>query len=356
MITSTIKVSAFTAAMVVALGWSGIAFAQDAIRITSWGGASQDAENKAWYAPYSAETGISVLEDSWNGEFGLIQAMVEAGAVKWDVINGDYEHAVAGCDVGILETIDVNQLGGESHFLPGTVHPCGVATHLFSVIFAYDENNIPAAWGDARPETIVDMFDAAKFPGKRTLRNDPKWMFEAVLMADGVPPDQVYEVLGTEEGVDRVLRKLDTIRNDVVWWTSGAQAPQLLADGEVAIAEIFATRLYGANTNENQNFVPVWDGQVYAANSWIIPKGANKEAAMAFLKYVTQPEVVVRIVGESNYGLAIVGTDQFIPEEIRSYIPTSAENLTRALASGEEFWADHHEQINQRFKAWQTVE
>ena len=63
-------------------------------------------------------------------------------------------------------------------------------------------------------------------------------MFEAVLMADGVPPDEVYDVLSTGAGVERVLNRLATIRSDVVWWTSGAQAPQLLADGEVAIAEL----------------------------------------------------------------------------------------------------------------------
>ena len=44
-------------------------------------------------------------------------------------------------------------------------------------------------------------------------------------MADGVAPAEVYDVLRTEEGVDRAFAKLDEIKDDVIWWEAGAQAP-----------------------------------------------------------------------------------------------------------------------------------
>ncbi|MDZ7747593.1 MAG: hypothetical protein U5K43_01130 [Halofilum sp. (in: g-proteobacteria)] len=51
------------------------------------------------------------------------------------------------------------------------------------------------------------------------------------------PPDEVYDVLETAEGVDRALRPSSTpSRTRRVWWSAGAQPPQRLADGEVAIA------------------------------------------------------------------------------------------------------------------------
>ena len=43
-------------------------------------------------------------------------------------------------------------------------------------------------------------------------------------------------MLATPEGVDQALAKLGTIKDQVVWWTKGAQTPQLLADGEVVMA------------------------------------------------------------------------------------------------------------------------
>ena len=43
--------------------------------------------------------------------------------------------------------------------------------------------------------------------------------------------EDLYEVMGTDDGVERALAKLDTIKDEVVWWTAGAETPQLLADG-----------------------------------------------------------------------------------------------------------------------------
>ena len=71
-------------------------------------------------------------------------------------------------------------------------------------------------------------------------------------MADGVPPAEVYDVLGTPEGVDRAFAKLDTIKDDMVWWEAGAQPPQLLADGEVAMTTAFNGRIFAAAIEREQ--------------------------------------------------------------------------------------------------------
>ena len=72
------------------------------------------------------------------------------------------------------------------------------------------------------------------FPGKRALQDRPGTNLEWALYADGVAPEDIYDVLATPEGVDRAFAKLDTIKDEIIFWTEGAQAPQLLADGEVA--------------------------------------------------------------------------------------------------------------------------
>ena len=66
-------------------------------------------------------------------------------------------------------------------------------------------------------------------------------------MADGVPPDQVYQTLRTEEGVDRAFAKLDQIKDDMIWWEAGAQPPQLLASGEVVMTNAYNGRISAAN-------------------------------------------------------------------------------------------------------------
>ena len=73
-----------------------------------------------------------------------------------------------------------------------------------------------------------------------------KQSLEMALAADGVASADIYDVLATDEGVDRAFAKLDTIKDMVVWWEAGAQPPQLLADGEVAMTTAYNGRIFNA--------------------------------------------------------------------------------------------------------------
>ena len=84
------------------------------------------------------------------------------------------------------------------------------------------------------PKTWADLFDAEKFPGKRTFY---KWsapgVIEAALLADGVAPDKLYPL-----DLDRAFKKLDTIKDDIIWWIGGAQSQQLLASAEAPFGQL----------------------------------------------------------------------------------------------------------------------
>ena len=123
----------------------------------------------------------------------------------------------------------------------------------------------------ARP-SAADFFDLEKFPGKRGLRKGAKSSLELALMADGVPAAEVYELLATPEGVDRAFAKLDTIKDEVIWWEAGAQPPQLLADGEVVMTTAYNGRIFDAMIEENKPFEIVWDGQISTSTSSSSPR------------------------------------------------------------------------------------
>ena len=56
-------------------------------------------------------------------------------------------------------------------------------------LLAYDGDKIT----DGPPQSWADFWDTEKFPGKRGLRRGPKYTLEFALMADGVPPAEVYQ-------------------------------------------------------------------------------------------------------------------------------------------------------------------
>ncbi|MFZ1340574.1 MAG: ABC transporter substrate-binding protein [Paracoccaceae bacterium] len=323
------------------------ALAEGSISVMSFGGAYQEAQRKAVFETYTTTTGIKVDEQEYGGEIAKIAAMIESGNTTIDVVDVDAPTLLQGCDEGIFEKIDWDQIGPKDDWLDGTTSECGVGTIVYSTSLAYSA----AALSDG-PTVIADLFDTAKFPGKRGLWKNPATNLEFALLADGVPADQVYEVLSTPEGLDRAFAKLDTIKGDIVWWEAGAQAPQLLASGEVVMTTAWNGRIYNAN-KEGQDFKIVWDNQILDSNYWAIPKGAKDIAAsMAFIKYAVEPEVLAGTTKYIPYGPVRASAAEFVTAEDAANLPTSPDNLTVALTLDNAFWADNGDEIRKRFTTW----
>lgn len=348
---------------VAALGlWAGAAAAADKLTVVSWGGAYSMSQVKAYHEPYEAKTGIKILSENYNGGLAEIKAQVEAGKVTWDVVDLELSDAVRGCDEGLLEELDLSQLPpapdgtpAKEDFIAGTLHDCGVATILWSTIYAFDAGRMTGG----KPRTIADFFDAKKFPGKRGMRKTPKVNLEFALMADGVPPGKVYEMLSTPKGVDRAFAKLDTIKDDVIWWETGSQPPQLLADGEVALTTAYNGRIFDAAASEGKSFEIVWDGQVWDIDLYSVPKGSpNKDAAIEFIKFATGTKRLADQASYISYGparrssVALIGKHFEAGIPMGPHMPTSPGNFKNALQNDFEFWADYQDELNERFNAW----
>ena len=359
--------SQFRKGLIVAVGaslcFSGAALASD-LTVVSWGGAYTKSQVEAYHKPWMAKSNKSIVSEDYGGGIAEIKAQVESGNVTWDVVDVELSDAIRACDEGLLEEIDHSMLPAApdgtpatEDFLPGTLHDCAVANIVWSSVYAYDASKV-RNWN--APKTMGDFFDTAAFPGKRGMRKSPKVTLEFALIADGVPTDQVYDVLGTEEGVARAFAKLDTIKDDVVWWEAGAQPPQLLADGEVVFSTAWNGRVFNAKNGEGQPFEMVWDGQIYDLDLWVIPKGSkNLDAALDFVAFSTATEQLAAQASWISYGparassVARIGTyhsDDSI--KMAQHMPTAPGNFANALQNDFEFWADNADQLNERFNAW----
>jgi len=338
------------------LGASAPVAAQDSITVVSWGGAYTRSQVKAYHEPWEEKTGIQINSEDYNGGLAQVKAQVESGNVTWDVVDVELSDAVRGCDEGLLLEIDKSILApapdgtpAEEDFIDGTLTDCGVATIVWSTVYAYDSTRFPGE----KPKTIADFFNVQKFPGKRGMRKNPKATLEFALMADGVPANEVYEVLETDAGKDRAFAKLDSIKDHIVWWEAGAQPPQLLADGEVAMTTAYNGRLFNAIVNENKPFVIVWDGQVWDLDLWVIPRGTrNLQTALEFVAFSTD---TVRNWDQSNYisyGPVRKSAQALIDPKMAPHMPTAAANFRNALQNDYLFWADNQDELNERFNTW----
>jgi putative spermidine/putrescine transport system substrate-binding protein len=93
------------AAVLVALG-GAVGTASADLTVISFGGASQKAQDKAYYAPFAKASGVKIVAGEYNGEQAKVKAMVEAGNVTWDVLEVESPELVRGCEEGLFEKID----------------------------------------------------------------------------------------------------------------------------------------------------------------------------------------------------------------------------------------------------------
>ena len=348
--------------LILSTALTAVGFAARAdITVMSWGGAYGDAQTEAFVKPFVAATGKATIMTDSDNPAPALKAMVEAGNVTVDVASVEYADAIRLCDEGVLEPIDASTLPAApdgtpaaDDFLPGAVTECGVSTDIWANVFAYDTSKMPEG-----PKTVADFFDLQKFPGKRGLKKGAKAVLEFALIGDGVPVGEIYTVLSTPEGVDRAFAKLDTIKSEVVWWEAGAQAPQLLADGEVAMTTAYNGRIFAAALNEGKPFQIVWDGQIYENEMFVVPKGApNMADAMEFVKFATSTEGLRASAQQISYGPARKSSmkEELVFKDGKTvmapHLPTAPENLTNALETSSTFWVDHDAELNERFQAW----
>lgn len=338
------------------------ALAAESITVTSFGGAFSQSQIEAYQKPFAAKTGVTVNAEVYNGGLAELRAQVQAGNVTWDVVDLEKQDVTGACDEGLLEPIDWSTLPpapdgtpAEKDFISGALHECGVATIVWTTIVAYDETKFPGE----KPTKLADFFDPKKFPGMRGISKRPVVALEFALMADGVPPKDVYKTLSTSAGIDRAFKKLDTIKKNLIFWEAGAQPPQMLADGEVVMTTAYNGRIFNAQMKEKKPFVIIWDHHVYNWDFYTIPKGTkNKKTALEFLKFATSTKPLANQASWISYGpvrkssVPLIATFHGTDVQMAPHMPTAPENFKNALETDNEWWADNQDEINKRYNAW----
>ena len=308
---------------------------------TSWGGTTQDAQSAAWAEPFTAETGTQVLQDGPT-DYGKIKAMVEAGAVSWDVVDVEGDYAVQAGKAGLLEPLDFTIID-KSRLDPRFVTDHSVGSFYYSFVIGCNKDAVAEC-----PKTWADLFDTAKFPGKRTFY---KWsapgVIEAALLADGVAPADLYPL-----DLDRAFKKLDAIKGDIIWWSSGAQSQQMLASAETPYGSFWNGRLT-ALAASGIAVETSWDQNITAADSLVVPKGApNKEAAMRFIALATSPKAQAAMAAATGYAPINLDAPSEMDPGVRATLPDQqAETQVNADMA---YWAEHRDEIGARWYAWQA--
>lgn len=319
----------------------------DYITVVSFGGATREAQRKAFYGPFKEHAGVAVVNGSYDGNLDKLKRMQAMDDVRWDVLEVEAPELARGCAEGLFETLPADLAGPPGTLIAGAQQPCGVGIFVWSMVLAYDAGHLATA-----PRHWADFWDVQRFPGKRGLRRGAKYNLEFALLADGVPAAQVYPLLASEAGVERAFRKLDQIKPYVHWWQSGQEPLRGLSDGSLVMSAAYNGRVSAAQ-DQGAPLGISWAGSIYDFDFWAIPTRAYKrQQAQDFIRFSSTAAAQQAFAGLISYGPVNRAAQAALPEQQAQRLPTAEGNAAAALAMDVGFWSERGAELEQRFDAW----
>ena len=330
--------------------------------VATWGGPYEHSQNKAYFEPFTKETGIRIRTERYDGGLAELRRQAGRGEITWDLVDMTMADNRAACNQGLLETIDHSILPpaldgtpAEEDFVDGALTRCGVSQIVYAMVTAYNREAFPGE----RPARMKDIFDLRRFPGKRALQKAPEANLEWALRSYGVPREDLYQLLSTERGLRLAFERLDRIRDHVVWWTTVDQPVELLVTGEAVIASHYNGRLFDAAIVHGHPIEIIWDAQIYELGAWGVPKGTPRlEEVLEFIRFATGTRPLADQAKYIAYGPARRSSMQLVSRhaetgvDMRPHLPTSPTNFGTAILKDTEWYGSLYDRIKARFVAW----
>lgn len=314
------------------------AFAADApFVIANWGGITSRAMLSAWGKPFTEATGRPV--EAVIFDYGKFTTQIREGKIEWNWADVEGWYPRANAD--LLQEIPADIGLQESDFIdPILFSKKAVGSYMNSYVIAYRTDK-----DRPHPTTWASFFDTKAIPGKRAIYNWPYGMLEIALLSDGVEFKDLYPL-----DVDRAFKKIQSIRSDLVFWNTGAEAQQLIVSDAVDFIVPWSSRVAYLALGG----MPIgieWNQNLRIADYHVIPKGADAAASVKFITSALTPAAQVEFATLSG-GLSPVtkaGVDQ-ISDDLKAYLASSKENWDKAVGwINDDWWAQHLADVTKRW-------
>lgn len=300
------------------------------------GGTTQEAQVTAFFNDFASESGVNFSQDSPQ-TLAKIESQVKSGNIQWDLISS-FQDAIARECGTLFEKLDMSKI--DTSHVPESLlggSECGVPSIIYGTVLAYDGD----AYGSNAPTTWADFFDLEKFPGTRALYSgdgkiDGATVQAAALGAGWDPSKEDF----SEEWANKGLDAIDSIKNDLVFYGTGAQAQQMIEAGEAKMTGVWNGRALAAEKN-GANVEVAWDQWVKITDFFAIVKGTeNAEQAYYAINYSYGVDQQSKWVEESGYSPANEDAQPDIDEMTQEYIVTTPERDETGTNLDLDFWSD----------------
>ncbi|MEH1016214.1 ABC transporter substrate-binding protein [Micromonospora sp. CPCC 206060] len=343
------RVGAALAAVVVALSsltaCSGGGDEKGSITYAGFGGTYEESVKAALFDPYSKDTDVKVLYDSSGSDVAKLVKMSESGSMTIDLIDAEDSSLAQFMAANILQPIDTKGLDGFAD--PSAVTEYSVPWYTFSRNLFWNKDEVPGGL-----DSWADLFDTKRIPGKRGMVALPWGILEGALIADGVPVDQLYPL-----DLGRAFAKLDTIRDDTVFFSSNGDLQNAISQGEIALGYGNLARIKSIAKSGAVPLDYTWEGAVLSVQQLVIPKGApDQPDAFEAIKYSLKPEVQKAIMDKLGYTPSLKSVLDGLDAKTRADLPGTEETASdETFRIDVDWWAKNGADVLKRWQDWQNA-
>ncbi|WP_159502420.1 PotD/PotF family extracellular solute-binding protein [Microbacterium sp. 18062] len=304
-----------------------------------YGGPTNETRQLAYFDGFFEETGVEVVSTSI--EDAIYMSMLTGEPGDYDVFQASSAEVLPNTD-NLYEL--PQSVRGD--LLPENVRPY----YLGGFVFGEAQGWLTETFPDGGPEDWVDFFDTEAFPGKRAWPGAPGSFdasYEIALLADGVAPEDLYPL-----DIERAEAKLDTIRDDLLFYQSYPEVQQLLTSGSVSIA-VTVTGQFTALQNAGEDVTVQWNQAFAVPSGLVVPKDVrNPDEIDALAAWINDPENQAVFTERTGYGPVNSAVFDFLPDDVAASLVNSPEHADQVLYWDNEWRGDNYELLLNSYTAW----
>lgn len=328
-------------AAALALALPAGALAEGTLNVMNAGGEYGDSLEACINKPLLEDSGITVVMESPGG-FAKLQAQGRSGVItnaSTDASTGDLLRMEA---ADLIEPIDWAKVNPEPMF-EEAMNEYGFGASYYSTIMAWRD--------DAKaPANFQEFFDTENFPGVRALPDYPDFVLPFAAMGGGMTPEEVAQGID----MDLAFETLDKIKDDVIWWQSGAQPAQLLKDNEAQYAIAWSGRVFG-----HDGITATYNQGMLDISWWVVAKGITdeqREMLYTWLRAQTNAEKQACLVTYLPYPGPSPDLAKHVSAELAATFPTTPENKAVQWLVPGQWWFDNADEVEKRWNEFKLLQ
>lgn len=334
--------------------WMGRALAAATeVRFDGWGGVVQEAIDKYAFQPYTAKTGIKVVQGTFGDEDEIITKIKTSKPGDYQVVHSSgVNYYIKYVNAGVNSEINEANIPNMKNVLEPMIAPFRKITPKISAV-PYDYGTTGIAYNnkvvsdeEAKEKGVGLLFDE-KYKGKVGGYADMTTRVWYAALQSGQDPNDIKDM-------DAVWAKVRENRDLAKkFWSSGAELMDLLSRGEIVVTDAWSGRV-AALQQQGQPIGYIDPKGSYAwMEDMLVLKGAPMAECEELINFMLDPATSIAVAEGQNYPPSLDPTKVELTDKIKAlpaFDPTgSMQALTFAdpiyWAKNEDAWAKQWDRI-----------